>query len=502
MAVAGLSLSLMAVAYWQTGSELFRIYAIFMLYGALTEAQSNSFMSKAGAIAFGAPPAVALLLMLAQLRDSRLTPMITVGFGAAMVFLYFLHDAKMNWANGQALRDVQTDLKQQTEAAVMANRAKSSFLAMMSHELRTPMNGVLGMARALKQTKLDKRQADYVSMLIRSGDGLMTILNDILDISKIEAGKLELETVSFALRDAGQGVHELWSEVASAKGVKLTYVFDPDAPQWVIGDPTRIRQIMLNLVSNALKFTKEGDVRLSVRPVGDRVEIAVSDTGIGISEDQQAKLFQSFVQADNSTTRRFGGTGLGLAICKQLAELMGGAISLESQVGKGSVFRVTIPLAPSEARADDTDEGVEIDLTDLRVLVADDNVINQAVAKAILESAQAVTVVAGDGAAALDHLRAGAFDVVLMDVHMPIMDGIEALGRIRAGEAGPADIPVIALTADAMSGVNERLIAAGFDAVQPKPINPAALFAAIVTVCAAPRAPTVETDASAQRQIA
>ena len=382
---------------------------------------------------------------------------------------------------GQELRDRERELAGARDEAVAANRAKSSFLAMMSHELRTPMNGVLGMAHALTLTELDPRQASHVDMLVRSGTGLMSILNDILDISKIEAGRLELETIAFDLPDLGRRACDLWTEPASAKGVRLAYEVDPRTPQWVAGDPTRLRQIMLNLISNALKFTQEGEVRLAIRPLetidgATRIEIAVSDTGVGITPQQQAKLFQNFVQADASTTRRFGGTGLGLAICKQLATLMGGDIALESQEGVGTTFRVTVALEMAEAVDDEIVEAEAMGLEGLRLLVADDNAINQAVARAILEAASAVVTTVGDGIDALEALRGEAFDVVLMDVHMPRMDGLEALQQIRAGAAGRCDIPVIALTADAMAGVDAELLARGFDAVESKPINPAALI--------------------------
>ncbi|MBP6545287.1 MAG: response regulator, partial [Phenylobacterium sp.] len=386
--------------------------------------------------------------------------------------------------NAEALESAQRE-------AVEANQAKSAFLAMMSHELRTPMNGVLGMEHALKQTRLDDRQAAQVEMLIRSGDGLMAILNDILDVSKIEAGKLELEEIAFDLSEVGARVIDLWRETASAKGLALSYELAPGAPRWLAGDPNRIRQIMLNLVSNALKFTQDGEVRLTVRPViaqGEdtaRFEIAVSDTGIGITPDQQARLFQSFAQADAATTRKFGGTGLGLAICRQLTDLMGGEITVESEPDRGSVFRVTLELPRADAVDLAEPEAESGGLSHLTLLVAEDNPINQAVVRAVLEAVGARLETANDGVEALDMLRERTFDLVLMDVHMPRMDGIEALRRIRAGETGDARQPVIALTADAMPGEDQTLMAHGFDDVQPKPIQPMALIAAILDACEA-----------------
>lgn len=381
---------------------------------------------------------------------------------------------------GRQVEERTAQLREQTDLALAANQAKSKFLAMMSHELRTPMNGVLGMAQAMKRSVLSHSQASQVDMILNSGKSLMSILNDILDISKIEAGKLELESATFDLLEMGRTVYDLWANVAASKGVKLSYEAEPGASLWVTGDPVRVRQILLNLVSNALKFTADGEVRMEIDQDPGGVRIRVSDTGIGISEDQQAKLFQSFTQADASTSRRFGGTGLGLSICKQLSELMGGDIALQSQEGVGSMFTVSLPLPPADAATETaTDDEETSHLAGLRFLVVDDHPINLAVATAILGSVGCDVTTAGDGMEALDALRTGAFDGVLMDMQMPRMSGAEALAEIRGGRAGRPDIPVIALTADAMSGADERLMNLGFDAVQLKPIDPTLLFRAI-----------------------
>jgi signal transduction histidine kinase/ligand-binding sensor domain-containing protein/CheY-like chemotaxis protein len=376
-------------------------------------------------------------------------------------------------------------LRDQTELALAASQSKSAFLAMMSHELRTPMNGVLGMARALGASPLSSEQAGQVKMIMESGDSLMTILNDILEISKIESGKLELEETVFDLPEVARMVHSLWAEIASAKGVTLACEIDPSAPRWVRGDPTRVRQIMLNLVSNALKFTPTGEVRLALSAGEDGVRIAVSDTGIGISPAQQARLFQSFSQAEASTARRFGGTGLGLSICKQLAELMGGGMSLVSVEGEGSTFTALLPLeaviAP-EAASPQSPAPERAGFEGLRVLVVDDNMINLAVARAILGAVDVVTTTADSAQEALALLREASFDIVLMDLHMPRMTGAEALAQIRAGAAGRPDMPVIALTADVMAGREQAMLDQGFDGVQAKPIDPAALVSAIAAV--------------------
>jgi len=405
----------------------------------------------------------------------------------AVAGLIFWRTAAMRLQQRELERQVEdrtAQLSEQTALALAANAAKSRFLAMMSHELRTPMNGVLGMAQALKLSALTSEQMGQVEMILRSGDSLMTILNDILDVSKIEAGKLDLEVTAFDLVEVGQSAHDLWIHLATEKGIDLTYEVDPQTPRWVLGDPTRVRQIILNLVSNALKFTHEGRVKISLAPHGAGVRIDVSDTGIGMTPEQQHRLFQSFTQADASTTRRFGGTGLGLSICKQLSELMGGDVSLTSSPGEGSTFTVHLPLsaaAAPDAKGASDNALDQPPLTGVRVLVVDDNPINLAVARAILEAVGADITTAGDGSEALEILRLTTFDIVLMDLQMPRVDGREAVAQIRSGQAGRATIPVIALTADVLGG-DDALLALGFDAVQTKPIDTQQLLETICDV--------------------
>jgi signal transduction histidine kinase/CheY-like chemotaxis protein len=478
-----------SIIFWLSGNPGLRTISLVLLASQLISAHSLSFKSRLGVAAFGAAPALAIIAL--PVFFGGFGPMVTVSVALSLAIMlgYLARDVEQISAHASALVKAQ-------EAAIAANRAKSSFLAMMSHELRTPMNGVLGMAHALSLTKLNLRQASHVDMIVRSGGGLMTILNDILDISKIEAGKMELEIIDFDLHELGQRVHHLWTETASAKGVGLVLDLDAATPRWVSGDPTRLRQVLTNLVSNALKFTREGEVRISIRPNpavrDDVLQIAVSDTGAGMTEAQQGKLFQSFTQAAASTTREYGGTGLGLAICKQLIDLMGGHIGVTSAPGAGSTFTVLVRLPPADPVAEHTEEASSFEgLEGFRVLVADDNAINQAVAGAILEAVGAEVVMADDGLDALERLRGQAFDVVLMDVHMPRMGGVEALGAIRQGLAGHPDTPVIALTADAMAGVDVGLLARGFDAVAPKPINPTDLVLAISGLVR-PRQPAAE----------
>ena len=470
--------------YWRTGSQALQLTCIAISASQMIHGQCFAFRSKLALAILAGIPATLMVSLILLDGGFGGAPLLTLGISVSLAVLYVFNSAVINMRNAQALEGAQRE-------AVEANQAKSAFLAMMSHELRTPMNGVLGMAHALKQTRLDDRQAAQVEMLVRSGDGLMAILNDILDVSKIEAGKLELEAIAFDLGEVIERVMDLWQETASAKSVALSYEVAPGAPRWLEGDPNRLRQIMLNLVSNALKFTANGEVRLSVRPLMNdikdraRFEIAVSDTGIGMTAEQQAKLFQSFTQADAATTRKFGGTGLGLAICRQLTDLMNGEITVESEPGRGSTFRVVLDLPRTEAVELAEPEAEGVGLGHLSILVAEDNPINQAVVRAVLEAVGARLETANDGAEALEMLREKTFDLVLMDVHMPRMDGIEALRRIRAGETGDARQPVIALTADAMPGEDQKLLAHGFDDVQGKPIQPLALIAAILDACEA-----------------
>lgn len=465
----------LAIVFWWTGIEAFRLTAMAVLAGMMVHAQGFSFRSPPALVGLGAAPAILWFVLPVGFGEYAGVSLVTLTLGLALLLAYVAASARANMRTAAELAEAQ-------RVAVAANEAKSAFLAVMSHEVRTPLNGVLGMARALQRTPLDQRQQRYVETMLRSGDTLIAMLNDVLDMSKIEAGRMDLEVAAFDLRKLAEDVVELWAEAAAAKRLSLTPDCWADVPPRVLGDETRVRQIVMNLVSNALKFTEHGSVRLIMRAApgadGDGgVEICIADTGIGLTPEQMAGLFQPFVQAETSTSRKYGGTGLGLAICRELATRMGGRIDVDSEHGQGSTFSVWLPLPAAEA--EDPQDAEPEHLPALRILVADDNPINQAVARAILEAAGAVVETVADGDEALDRLRTEPFDLVLMDVHMPVMDGIEALGRIRAGQAGRADMPVVALTADAMAGEENRLKNLGFDALQTKPVQPAALISTI-----------------------
>lgn len=375
------------------------------------------------------------------------------------------------------------------DAAEAATRIKSEFLANMSHEIRTPLNGVLGMAQALAAQDLDPASRDMVATIRESGGTLMAILNDVLDLSKIEAGRLDISPTDGNLRRTIEEVHKLFQATAHEKGVDLVLSETSAAGLFLRYDGVRVRQCVTNLVSNAVKFTREGSVRiaLSSQPVADggaTVAITVSDTGIGMDAPTLERLFTAFTQADGSTTREYGGTGLGLAISRRLARLMGGDIVATSAPGQGSAFTFTfvagaasaLPAPHPAAEASTRPVG---QLRGSRVLLTDDNAINRQVARLFLQPQGADITEAANGVEALEKLAAETFDIVLLDVHMPVMDGIETIRRIRSSTDAWRNIPVVALTADAMSGDRERLLALGMTGYVSKPIDQGELLGAI-----------------------
>ena len=397
---------------------------------------------------------------------------------------------------------VQQEARQAAEAA---NRAKTEFLATMSHEIRTPLNGVLGMAQAMEADRLSAVQRSRIDVIRRSGEALLTILNDILDLSKVEAGLLDLETAEFDLGDLTRNAHLAFAEAARAKGLALDLAIDPSAEGVYLGDTVRVRQILTNLLSNAVKFTDRGGIRLTARSAAGLVTFTVSDTGAGIAPERLDKVFEKFVQADSSTTRRFGGTGLGLAICRELAQAMGGAISATSVIGNGSCFTVDLPLercadqrvAAAHGNPAALSRGAED--RNIRILAAEDNPVNQLVLRTLLEQVGLQVEIVEDGVQAVERWERQTWDLILMDIQMPEMDGPTATRRIRAREAqtGRRPTPIIALTANAMRHQTDAYRDAGMDGFVAKPIQVGQLFAAIAAALEADEAAPLAAPAEA-----
>jgi signal transduction histidine kinase/ActR/RegA family two-component response regulator len=449
----------------------------------------RDFDARVGAIrraGTGAVAAVAVLSLLAGLVVSRLSRTARRARHRDRVIQARLAEAK-HQAEVQALR------------AEAASKAKSEFLAMMSHEIRTPMNGVLGFANLLLETPLNVEQREFVQTVQSSGEALLTIINDVLDYSKIEAGRMTVEQIDFDLRSVCDEVRAILQAAVAERGLVMSLAYDATLPQFIKGDPVRIRQVLLNLASNAVKFTERGTVRVEVsRLDAGQFKISVSDSGIGIAAEQFDRLFRRFTQADSSTTRRYGGTGLGLAISKTLVELMGGTIGAQSEPGTGSTFWVTLPLVASPTQTESKTtalEAVPLLLSAVaepvaapavapstlgaagpsigRLLLVEDNFVNERVAVYMLTKLGAHVDVAKHGREAIDILSKSGYDLVLMDCQMPEMDGFEATRIIRDRTSAVLDheVPVIAMTANAFPEDRARALACGMNDFLSKPVD-------------------------------
>ena len=410
------------------------------------------------------------------------------------------------------LRQREKELRKAQAAAVAASNAKSAFLANMSHEIRTPLNGILGMAQVLEMGALSPEQREQVQTILDSGRNLMALLNDVLDLSKIEAGKIAIVTADTDLTHTLRRLHRLWKPKAEEAGLEFYLSLDADLPQVLNFDAVRVRQCVSNLISNAIKFTSQGRVEVFVtaKKAADGrhlVKIRVSDTGVGMDEETMSRLFRPFTQADDSTSRKYGGTGLGLSITRSLAELMGGEASVRSEPGRGSEFTFTFMAGEAAPQHRIVNEGASLSedqsraaLKDqnLRLLLVDDHPINRQVASLFLRPFNMRIVEATNGKEALACLARETFDMVLLDVHMPVMDGAETIRSIRAGGEPWANLPVIALTADAMTGDKERYLAMGMDGYLSKPIAERDLIAEIARVRSLPPEQLAENRAASK----
>ncbi|HUH09405.1 MAG TPA: ATP-binding protein, partial [Brevundimonas sp.] len=383
----------------------------------------------------------------------------------------------------RAFQEHQAHLIEELEAARdkadAANEAKSSFLGVISHELRTPMNGVLGAAQLLSATRLEGTQREYLSIIRNSGDNLLSLLNDILDMTKIEAGKMSFDVVDVQVDDLHRRITGPFEAQAEAKGLTLVSTFEGEMPAVVRGDPLRVCQVVQNLLSNAVKFTDRGEIRYTVRArrISDRrvgFEFSVTDSGSGISREDLERLFQPFTQVDNSSTRKFGGTGLGLTIARRMAQIMGGDITVTSRLGEGSTFTLSIEGEVVEWSRAEAAEVIDADIAGgdrMNVLVVEDHPVNRMILEAWMGSAGHRTSTAENGQLAVDLARNQRFDLIIMDVNMPVMDGLTATRLIREGAGVNVDTPIVVLSASARTEDHEAGLAAGADAYLNKPID-------------------------------
>ena len=423
-----------------------------------------------------------------------------IAIGCVLYMTHLLVAVRQSAATTKALQQANATATEERNRAEVASAAKSDFLAVVSHEIRTPMNAVMAAATLLDRSRLRPEQREQVGMLKDAGEVLVGLLNDVLDFSKIEAGKMQIEPTTTDVREKQKGLKSLWEPRADANGVAIRLILSPDFPSGLCIDALRLQQILFNLLSNAVKFTQQGEVTVQADWMADgsTLRIRVSDTGCGIPADRLPLIFNSFEQVDAGVTRRYGGTGLGLAISKRLAELMGGALAVDSHVGVGTTFELTLP-SEAVAAVDEMEEQAEAeaDLSNLSILAVDDHPVNRKIVAMLLEPFGCRLSFAEDGAEAVALARDVPFDIILMDMQMPVMDGISATRAIRV-EGANRQTPVIALTANALDVHRQAWLAVDVDNFLTKPIDPAALVSTLERASravAAPRPPALALEA-------
>lgn len=488
---AWLTLSLML---WFTDTPAYQMAAVCLWAGTLIYVQGFMHGSHVTLLAGGGP--TTLVLIGAPLLDPPFSGVEQVMLMSMLILMtgFAWRASQVYYRTRQDLRETTHSLEDQKRAAEQASDAKSAFLATMSHEVRTPLNGILGMARLLERGAEDPAQQKQISTIIASGNLLTAVLNDVLDLSRIEAGRMEISPVEADLEATLAQAVSLFEGAARENGVTLSLDVDETLPRQIVFDPLRVGQCVSNLLSNAVKFTESGSITVSARSQpaeagedGDlRVFVAVTDTGIGISPEMAERLFTPFTQVDSSISRRFQGSGLGLSIVRRLANLMGGDASVESAAGQGSSFCIDFLARHGAALHEAANDEAELSqyrsrVREKRVLVVDDNAVNRQVASIFLADFDCEIMEAENGQDALDLLADGPFDLVLLDVHMPVMDGFKTASAIRESQEAWSQIPIVALTADAMTGDRDKCLQNGMDAYASKPLDPRQMLGAMVS---------------------
>ena len=490
-----------AAYLWSAGGDAGRLFAIIQVAGGLLHVSLHMHHVRPLLFAAVIPHSLYFLGLpiVGAIVDGQPHEAL-ISLGGVLYMMHLVVAVRQSSMTTKALQTANAEARRERQKAEVASAAKSDFLAVISHEIRTPMNAVISAANLLRRTRLDREQREHVSMLLDAGDVLVGLLNDVLDLSKIEAGKMELESSVMELREKLSSLGRLWGPKADAGGVRLKIEIDPGVPDCVRTDPLRLQQILFNLLSNAVKFTDDGSITVAVdwRGADHRLIIAVTDTGCGIPADRLARIFDSFEQVDAGTTRKYGGTGLGLAISRRLAEIMGGSLTAESVEGEGSTFILSLPMDAVAKPAPQAHPRTarDMNLQGRIILAADDHAVNRRILSLLLEPHGCTLVLVENGAEAVEAAQNQKFDVILMDMQMPVMDGLEASAEIRARGMNRGT-PLVALTANAMDVHRAAWDATGVHAFLTKPIDPTLLAMTLVEACAGP-----DEDAAVRAEVA